>query len=206
MLGSFEELEKDIEKFKNNILASSELIESLNATAKVIKSQSEAIAEQTAVVKHVITEVPQKISESKEELVKQMISSNEETSERIVKKSTALQEELAALPDKIDKSLIQHLQTITDQNDKYLKECSLTFQRKQEAYIEQLKSNGEFLELCRKQLEESHASFIKKAEELDLDDLKKSVDVMKMDISKKMNFILVISALAVVATVVGVFI
>lgn len=115
MLGSFEDLEKDIEKFQNNVMASTELVESLNVTADA-------------------------------------------------------------------------------------------FDKRQKEYIDQLKDNRAILDACKKQLEEAHASFIKKAEELNLSDLQRGVEMLKVDVSKKLNIVTIISVLAFIAAVAGIFI
>lgn len=217
MLGSFEDLEKDIEKFHNNVMASSDLVESLNATTEAIKSQTSTIAEQTAAVSRVSTDVPEQIASTTKDAIKRMEASNvdlkssildstKSMADRIIAKDNELQGKLESVPVEMKASLVQHQQEINAKNDEYLQACSDTFDKRQQEYIDQLKDNRATLDACRKQLEEAHASFIKKAEELDLGELQRSVEMLKADVSKKLNIVTIISVLAFIAAVAGIFI
>lgn len=210
MLGSFEELEKDIEKFQNNVMASSELIESLNDAV-------EAIRIQTAAVDRVSTEVPSRITETTDSAVKRMgdavevavhraIDSNQNMADKIIAKDVELQVKLESVPGEMKESLLDHQREITSQNEEYLKNCAGTFEKAQQEYLVQLMDNQASLDACRKQLEEAHTSFIKKAEELDLDALQHSVEQITSDVVKKLNIITIISVIAALAAVASIFI
>lgn len=195
MLGSFEELEQDIEKFKNNVMASSELIESLNDVTDVIKKQTTTLDQQTEAVNQVITSVPEKVKRT-----------STEATEKIIAKNNEIQIILEKLPTEVRKSLEQYKTAVTEANEAYLKECSDVLERKQQEYISQLEKTKTEVEDCKVQIDSAYKGFLQKIQETDLYGIKKSVIDMNQDLSKKVNILIGITAIAVIVAIVGIFI
>lgn len=195
MLSNFEELEQDIEKFKNNVMASSELIERLNDVTDVIKKQTITVNQQTEAVNKVIISVPEKVEK---------IST--ESTEKIVAKNNEIQAILEKLPIEVKESLEQYKIAVTEANEAYLKECSDTLERKQQEYISQLEKTKTELENCKVQIDSTYKGFLQKMQETDLCGIKKSVIDMKQDVSKRINILIGITAIVVIVAIVGIFI
>lgn len=195
MLGSFEELEQDIEKFKNNVMASSELIESLNDVTDVIIKQTTTLDQQTEAVNQVNISVPEKVEK---------IST--ESTEKIVAKNNEIQGILEKLPIEVKESLKQYKIAVAEANEAYLKECSDVLERKQQEYISQLEKTKTELEDCKVQIDSAYKGFLQKIQKTDLYGIKKSVIDMKQDVSKKINILIGITAIAVIVAIIGIFI
>lgn len=170
MLGEFEELEKDIEQFQKNVLASTDLVDEIKAVTAAVKKNSE---DTTLLLKQVSKE----IQESNEKLKNELKRSLQDCSE-----------------------------TISQNSARRMDEFISSFNEKQTKYFEQLSETQQELEGYRKNLRESQELFVKQVKEFDLPEIKRGISTIKSDFEKKINLVMVISAIAAVASIVSIFI
>lgn len=170
MLGNFEDLEKDIDKFHDNVLASGQLIDSLNAVTEALEKQSKEITEHTYAVKKATSGIPSDIrqslkeyksalSDENNEYLKRSVASFSEQQQAYINQLLSSQAELEACrrklsdaPDQLKQMLRDSITELERKNDEYLKRSVASYSEQQQGYIDQLLINQAQLEACKREL------------------------------------------------------
>lgn len=141
MLGPIEELEKDIERFQNNIAASSEMVELLQHMLEQLKAQNESFNSQSGALIARLDSVPKTINDANTASNVRIQSSVSTELENALRKMAAEQEKYSFLVEQSQRQI----QTASDQSagrEKIFKDSADTLVAKVEMVPEQIKRDN----------------------------------------------------------------
>lgn len=206
MIPTIEALEKEIEQFHANVSGSNALMAALNDVVAVGKKQSQLFDEKTSELHSLLGKLP-------EDVRTEFAACFRTVSDEIQAEHTRYLAEITTILEAFKKSMsdaeADAEAKITAMNEAYARsQEALTASQKK--YADDLQTTTlEFVNKtnsCMSLLEEKYASFIAKLETTNVDQICRVCEKMNSSINMKLNIALAGVAIAVILSVVGLFI
>lgn len=210
MIPTIETLEKEIEQFHANVSGSNALMAALNDVVSVGKKQSQLFDEKTTELHTLLGKLP-------EDVRTEFAICFRTFSDEIQAEHTRYQTEIAAILEACRKSVSDAEVKITATPGAVETKMSEAYARSQEAMTASQKKYADDLQAatmefvnktnsCMSLLEEKYASFIAKLEATNVDQIYRICEKMNSSINMKLNIALAGVAVAVILSIVGLFI
>ena len=195
MLGTIEELEKDIEQFQHNIAASEELQMLLRQILEQIKKQNlEFDAQSLALI-------------SKMDNLPATIENENVASNNSIKNDVAV--EIDRVLQSFAKEQSKYLQALGSTKkdiDKVLMERSVAFSDEQGKYMASLQQTQNELKNSEQLITVKYAEFMEQLQELNISDLHEQNMQIKNEINKRLLILTIVSLISIVVGIVGIII
>ena len=210
MIPTIEALEKEIEQFHANVSGSNALMAALNDVVAVGKKQSQLFDEKTSELHSLLGKLPADVRT-------EFTACFRTVSDEIQAEHTRYQAEITTILEACKKSMSDAEAKITATPETVETKMNEAYARSQEAltafqkkYADDLQTTTlEFVNKtnsCMSLLEEKNASFIAKLETTNVDQICRICEKMNSSINMKLNIALAGVAIAVILSVVGLFI
>lgn len=171
MFDNVDQLEQEIIEFQKNILASSELIKSIENLIAVTKEQQKLFALKSSDMESKIGLFTKSLQSSYDEALVKLESENS----ILLKKFIAKEEEL--------------VQSLSINNQKFLSEVAQTITSTQQEYTQRIETAESSVRHCEQELNRKYESFLSKLESTNIDQMHKTCQ--NIERSLKMKFLVV---------------
>ena len=196
MFEDIAQLEKEIDLFRKNILASSELVEGIKSLTETTNKQKEAFSSSTEdLLKSIETSV-ERITNDHKSTVKKLCKSNDEAIEDLQKNlTTDFQAKILEL-EKIKSSIEENesksaertedqIQTYVKESERLIEEMKSVLNAQQTAYAEKLSKTEETIRGYQADTEKKYNDFVQRLESTNVDQIYKEVQSLKRSIQTK---------------------
>ena len=183
MLGTIEELEKEIEEFQNNMAASGELTLLLRQTIDLIKAQNSSFETESGALLSKLDALPGTIEQEN-------ASSNE------------------TIRKNVDDAMQRTVDAFSQEQNRYvstLEKVENQISAEQKQYVETLKAVDAKLDKCQGELVSKYEEFLKTLEDTNLANLRAETQMLRSDLNKKTTVLTVISVISVLIGIAGFF-
>jgi hypothetical protein len=224
MLESIEQLEKEIDTFHHNVVASNELNKLISTLIEQIKKQKEEFS-------HSSTELLERISTStitiqehnKQSIDELILTIHSQTSDFSVQSNHVIEQlkEVPATTEQKNETLRDHvtssvrelerlINSIPDQvksaNSIVMGEELAKFKTEQDRYISELVKVEETVSAYKTELEMKHSAFLSKLESTNIDQINKLAQETKDEMNKRFTFLFAGLGVTIVLMIVSFFI
>ncbi len=182
MIGTLEDMEKEIEQFQKNVMASGEIVNLLKQMLSMVKVQNESFEKHSKELLGELEEVPNKIDDAN---ANNNIRVKEDVSEELSKALLGFRDEQNKYIDNLDqtKNLIRSITDLTEERGKDTNARLADLLQRFSSMMDQLRqdcarSNQDMVSSVDKVLEERNAQFLSEQERY-RDELKNTQSVIK---------------------------
>ena len=194
MFESIEELEKQVEEFEKNILASKALIKSIENISTSIKVQQEDFDKKSNELLVTIEELKSSISNNINEL-------NKNNNDLVSSTTKALTEQIVDYNTSVS-VLIDGLKTT---NQEQLSAVSQELSDEQKKYIQHLDEVKASLSSLESQLNEHYALFLEQLETTNISNIASEIQLLKKSLNTKFALAMAGIGIAIVLLIVSIF-
>ena len=217
MFEDIAQMEKEIEEFRNNIVASSELIKGIEDLTEATKKQKEAFdSSSVALVKKLDACIEQFKADHNSALqtledknaatideLKQAIATNMEDWLSHLESAKASIESCEAT---ITKNSNEQIKNLSDECTRIISEMQSNFAAQQSAYLTKLEETDKTISSYQSAAEEKYKSFVQRLEATNVDQIFKEVQDLKRSIQTKFAILMAGVGIAIVAAILSIVI
>lgn len=228
MLGTIEELNKDIEKFQKNIAASNELYELLDQLIKGVNLQNEQLGKRADAVIRQLNNLPVEIKDSNSQsnsdicqgvqrISDSTVASLSEAQQNYIKSIAQLHDEvkqyvsdveqttkvIQELPEGIKKDQHQLNATQQEEIEGLLTKAEDNIDEEQKKYISELRKTGNTIDSCQKELKDKYDDFLQTLENTNIAHIHEQNIQLQKTLNQRTTLLTVISLIAVAVSIIG---
>ena len=216
MFDDVTKMEEEIKTFRKNIVASSELVESIIGLTEATRLQQEAITASSNEIKKEIDSCTRQIKADNDSALHTFSTENSASMLELQEKTTAdLQEKLAKI-ELLRNSIETCWDGTTKKTDEQLRQLSETSSRlvsemrdeqttQQSAFAEKLQHTERALSEYQSRLEQKYDEFIQRLEKTNADQIFKEVQELKKSVQTKFIILLGVVGITLIMAVLGLF-
>ncbi len=208
------QMEKEIETFRNNVVASSELVEGISRLTETTRQQKEAFSVSSNELIKKIDSCVMEIKSDHESALKALSNNNNAAITELQEKAAAdLQAKLKSIDQirssieacRVDttKKADEQLQQLSDESHTIIAELKAELSAQQSAFIENLQHTEQTIKGYQSDAEQKYKDFISRLETTNVDQIFKEVQDLKHSVQTKFFIMTVGVLLTLVATVLG---
>lgn len=206
MFENIEQLEKEIQAFRQNILASSELVKSMEEISAVVRKQQSDYAESSSALLDKMEQQRTELAERTATLLDQIEKLSKSVPEEVEKKAEVLIEQLKDVTATYEKTMSGIVEQFEKENNDNTAEALRKYGELNGLHIEQLKKAEEQISAMISDLNEKYNLFLTRLESTNIDSLFSEIQKMKKSMEAKMYLILGGVGIAIVIAIVSLII
>jgi chromosome segregation ATPase len=228
MFTDIEQLEKEVQEFRKNIVGANALINSLDAIIEAIKKQTAEMAStsekvtqkmdsQTTAIQASSEETLKKLADSlttcvselrglNESAVAQLTAGNKENFEKIAEQIVATQKGYIDTLQSTERAIQECSKNLSSENKEHIESAVASIKEAQQEFVSQMQSAESALRVCKDELVAKHADFLDRLEKTNMDQIYQTCVDMRKSIAMKLTLMLAGVGLAIVIGIVGLFI
>lgn len=217
MFDDIAQMEKEIEIFRNNILASSELIKGITDLTEATKQQSDSFKTSSEALIKKLDDCITQIKADHDEALRNLENSNAAVVERLHQSITAdMAEWLAALDN--SKKAIESCEAVTaqktdeqitrlsDECERLISEMQSSLTAQQESFLEKLNNTENVIRGYQSEAESKYNSFLEQLENTNVDQIFKEVQDLEKSIQTKFAILMAGVGAAIIAAILSIII
>lgn len=188
MFEDIEQLEKEVQEFRKNILGSAALLKSLDTIVAALKAQTAELSAKSA-------EMAGKMDSQSTAIQKK----TDDTLQKLVANLTDCAAELRKVTD----GAVDRLST---ENKENLTNTAAQILATQKEYIETLQATEKAIQACSSELGKKHGEFLDRLEKTNIDQIYQVCVDMKKSVETKLTILMAGVGVAIILAIVGLFI
>ena len=228
MFTDIEQLEKEVQEFRKNIVGANALISSLDAIIDAIKKQTAEMASTSEKVTQKMDSQTTAIQTSSEETLKKLVDNlttcvselrglnesavaqltagNKENLEKIAEQIAATQKGYIDTLQSTERAIQECSKNLSSENKEHIESAVASIKEAQQEFVSQMQSAESTLRACKDELVAKHADFLDRLEKTNMDQIYQTCVDMRKSIDTKLTLLLAGVGLAIVLGIVGLFI
>ena len=217
MFEDIAQMEKEIEVFRNNILASSELIKGIADLTEATKQQSDSFKTSSEALIKKLDDCITQFKADHDEALRNLENSNAAVVERLHQSITADMEEWLASLERTKKAIEsceaatvqktdEQIKHLSDECERLIAEMQSSFTSQQESFLERLNETENVIRGYQSDAERKYNSFLEQLENTNVDQIFKEVQDLEKSIQTKFAILMAGVGAAVIAAILSIII
>jgi len=224
MFESVEQLEKEVDAFHKNILASTELVKGIEEIIATTKAQKDEYAAASSALLLKLDSDAKKLNKSNEEALAKLNKENSSVIEAFKTNSDDLLNRIAEVPDSIEKkneTLLNSIKQCTEDlksssnkviaqlktdNANIIDEAVKSINAEQKAYLEKLEATDKSIQKCEAELSSKYNEFLIKLQSTNIDQIFKTCQDLKKSVNTKLTLLSVGIGISIALMIVSFFV
>jgi chromosome segregation ATPase len=224
MFESIEQLEKEVKDFQKNILASSELIKSIESLITATKAQKEDFSATSSELASKMDSHTEALRKSYEEALAKLVKENRSLIKELIVRGDELLQEMKAIPSDVQKRnsalsveiqaekeaffarCDELLQSVSTNSKTHHANVVETLNTAQQAYIQSIEEADVSIKNCEAEINRKYKDFLIKLESTNVDQMFKMCQDIKKSMDTKLLLLSVGVGASLILMIVSIFI
>ena len=208
MFDNIGELEKQVEEFQQNILASNNLINALGEITATIKAHQNSLTEESTKLLDTLQSQISFFDTTSSQLLSSLEKNNDSNNNKLVASigdlEKSITDEISHLQKQGQSTIDNAVKTLSSTNEQCLTNISNEFNHNHEEYVQKLMQFSKAVEEMKSELEQKYGAFIKELHETNLDQVSKDVQSLKKEVNSKFTLAYIGIVISVIASILSI--